>query len=107
MQPARVTVTGSFANHDRPVQGLVRFTPGRLWVVASNITWACLAPEVWLDPDGSFVAQVTPTDTDAIMWTYKVCTPAGCWLVYIPTNDAGWSLRELIYEHRPGPRSAH
>jgi hypothetical protein len=101
-----VTVSGSFVRNELPVQGLVRFTPSRLWVVQQDGTaWACLAPDVQLGPDGSFVAQVTATDSDGIMWHYDVCTPAGHYHVYIPWCDAGWSLRELIHGHRAGPRA--
>lgn len=102
--PVSCVISGSFVRNELPVQGLVRFTPSRLWVVQERIAWACLAPEVYLDSDGSFVARVTATDNDAIPWTYYICTPAGCFETYVPGNDAGWSLRELLHEHCPGSR---
>ena len=106
--PQSCVVSGSFiSKNGKPGQGLVRFTPSRLWVVQDGITWACLAPDVQLDADGSFVARVTATDTDTIPWTYYVYTPAGCYEVYTPWNDAGWSLRELIRGHRAGKSSTH
>lgn len=102
------TVTGSFQRKDgRPVQGLVRFTPSRLWVVVKDITWACLAPEVQLAEDGSFSVQVTPTDTDSVWWRYLIETPAGWWEVSVPHNEAGYTLKGLVGEHHPGSRSAH
>lgn len=108
MQPSTVTVAGSFQHRDgSPVQGVVRFTPSRLWVITGGIAWACLAPVVWLDADGKFSVQVTPTDIDAIMWRYYVETPAGGWEVSVPQSEAGYSLRGLIDEHRSGPRTSH
>ena len=102
-----VTVTGSLVHHNgKPVQGMVRFTPNRLWVVHGDTTWACLAPEVQLEPDGSFTVQVTPTDTDAIWWRYKIELPGGwSYEASIPQNVAGCSLRGLVGEHHPGPRA--
>jgi hypothetical protein len=88
-------------------QGLVQFTPRRLWVVRDGIHWACLAPQVWLDYAGCFTVQVTATDNDAISWDYEIRTPAGTFRVPIPWSEAGWSLRELIDEHHPGPRPPH
>jgi hypothetical protein len=105
--PLSCTITGSFARKGTPVQGLVRFTPRRLWVVRAGTTWACLAPEVRLAPDGSFVARVTATDNDAIMWTYLIDTPAGRFETYVPWSQAGWSLRELVHEHRPRQGTSH
>jgi hypothetical protein len=105
--PRTCVVSGSFVHDEQPAQGLVRFTPSRLWVVQDGITWACLAPEVVLGRDGSFVAQVTATDTDTVPWYYYISTPAGCFQCYVPWNEAGWSLRELIREHHPGPGSTH
>lgn len=100
-------VTGSFQHKNyRPVQGQIRFTPSRLWVVRDNITWACLAPEVALCEDGSFSVEVTPTDTDAVWWRYLIETPAGAWSVSVPYCEAGYTLRGLIGEHHPGPRAA-
>jgi hypothetical protein len=104
--PNTCVVSGSFAQHGKPAQGLVRFTPNRLWVMQDRITWACLAPEVRLDSDGAFVAQVTATDTDAILWSYNICTPAGCFVVYVPWSEVGWSLRELIRGHSVGKSSS-
>jgi hypothetical protein len=105
--PPTCVITGSFTHRKQPARGLVRFTPSRLWVVLSGITWACLAPDVQLGPDGSFVARVTATDCDPIPWTYYICTPAGCYETYVPLNDAGWSLRELVHEHRVGTGTSH
>lgn len=101
------TVTGRLLHrNERPVQGLVRFTPHRLWVVRDGITWACLAPETQLAPDGSFSVQVTPTDTDPVWWRYMIETPAGWWEVSVPQNAAGYTLKGLIGEHHPGSRAA-
>ena len=102
------TVTGRLQHRNgTPVQGLVRFTPSRLWVVHENITWACLAPETRLAADGSFSVQVTPTDTDPIWWRYMIETPAGWWEVSVPHNVAGQTLKGLIGEHHPGSRASH
>ena len=100
-------ISGSLFHHDQPAHGLLRFVPNRLWVIQDGVTWACLAPEVQLDPDGSFVAQVTATDSDAIMWTYQILFARYLYEVHVPWNEAGWSLKELISEHHPGPRSPH
>jgi len=101
------TVTARFTRNDEPVQGLVRFTPSRLWVVRDGITWACLAPEVRLSEDGSFTVEVTPTDTDPVWWRYLIETPAGWWEASIPHNEAGYTLRGLVGEHHPGSRAAY
>lgn len=106
--PRTVTVTGSFQHKDgRPAQGLVRFEPSRLWVIQEEVAWACLAPEVRLSGDGSFSVQLTPTDTDAIWWRYVVICPAGHFEVPIPYVRTGYTLKELVDEHRPRPRPAH
>lgn len=105
MSPCTVTVTGSFQHKDgRPVQGLVRCTPSRLWVVVDDTTWACLAPDVAVEPDGSFVARLTATDNDAIGWHYHLDTPAGPFDIEVPAG-AGYSLKGLVGEHHPGSRS--
>jgi hypothetical protein len=72
-------------------------------VVQGGITWACLAPEVYLSGDGSFVVEVTPTDADPIWWRYLVETPAGRWEVSVTGSETGHTLRELVGEHRSGP----
>jgi hypothetical protein len=56
---------------------------------------------------GQGLVQVTATDNDAISWDYEIRTPAGTFRVPIPWSEAGWSLRELIDEHHPGPRPPH
>jgi hypothetical protein len=105
--PRTVTVTGSFHHKNgRPVQGLVRFTPGRLWVIEGTIAWACLAPEPVLAADGSFSVQLTPTNTDSVWWRYRVDTPAGSYEVSVPWVKTGYTLRELVDEHRSGTRAA-
>ena len=103
--PKTCVVSGSFVHRDRPIRGRIRFTPSRLWVVQRGVAWACLAPEVWLDHAGSFVVQVTATDSDAIMWHYLIETPAGAFRVYIPWDETGYSLRGLIHEHHLGQRT--
>jgi hypothetical protein len=106
MQPPTVTITTQFTRgNSLPVQGLVRFTPSRLWVMHDGIAWACLAPEVELAADGSFSVEVTPTDTDVVWWRYLVETPAGAWDLSVPYAEAGHTLRELIGVDHPGPRS--
>lgn len=85
--------------HDDPVQGLVRFTPGRLWVVYEGITWACLAPTITVGPSGKFVAYLTATDADSVPFTYTVETPAGAWVTYVPWAENGYSLRDLLKMH--------
>jgi hypothetical protein len=93
-------ITGSFTtSQGRPVQGLVRFIPSRLWVVVDNITWACLAPTIQTGRDGSFTAWVTATDNDAVPWTYQVETPAGIWTTYIPWIASGYALPDLLHGH--------
>jgi len=96
------TVTGSFVCQGRPVAGLVRFVPERLWLVQDGTCWATLAPTVRLSSDGSFVAEVTATDYGG--WHYLVQTPAGSFRVMVPWHPTGHSLKELIGEHHPGPR---
>ena len=104
--PRTVTVTGSFQHKNgRPVQGVVRFLPSRLWVIQHDIAWACLAPERRLLADGSFSVQLTPTDTDLIWWRYRVLTPAGSFEVSVPWVKTGYTLRELVDEHHPEPRT--
>ena len=106
MQPTTVTVTGTLQHRGGlPVQGLIRFTPSRLWVVCDGIAWACLAPEVRLSQDGSFVVEVTPTDVDPIWWRYLIETPAGWWEVSVPQNVLGHTLKGLVGEHHPGSRT--
>lgn len=101
--PKTVTVTGSFQyKNGRPVQGLVRFEPSRLWVIQDEIAWACLAPETMLNSDGSFSVQLTPTDTDVIWWRYRVSTPAGMFEIAVPYVSTGYTLKELVSEHRSG-----
>ena len=104
--PPTCTIQGSFSQRGRPVEGWVRFTPRRLWVVQEGVHWACLAPTVQLY-QGSFLVQVTPTDVDGVPWEYEVETPAGRFRVTIPQNHGGYSLKELIDEHHPGSRPSH
>jgi hypothetical protein len=92
-------VTGIFYRRDGlPVQGLVRFTPGRLWVVVDTITWACLAPTVSLE-DGRFTALLTATDSDSIPFTYLLETPAGVYETYVPFAEDEYHLPDLISHH--------
>lgn len=106
--PRTVTVTGSFQHESgSPARGLVRFTPLRLWVVHDDIAWATLAPQKELAEDGSFTVQLTPTDTDCIWWRYRVESPAGSHELSVPWVKTGYSLRELINEHHPGPGTPH
>jgi hypothetical protein len=102
-----ITVTGSLLyRNGMPVQGLVRFVPSRLWVVCDGITWACLAPEVYLSKDGSFSVKVTPTDTDVVWWQYLIELPGGVgYEVSVPASEAGYTLKGLIGEHHSGPRA--
>jgi hypothetical protein len=104
MEPRTCVVTAAFERYGRPISGTIRFTPQRLWIRKGQ-TWACLAPEMALDAAGSFVAEVTATDNDAIMWHYLISTPAGDFPVYVPWNERGWTLRELVDEHRAGARA--
>lgn len=104
--PRTVTVTGSFQHKNgEPVQGVVQFLPTRLWVIQEDIAWACLAPGRRLLADGSFSVQLTPTDTDMIWWRYRVLTPAGSFEVSVPWVKTGYTLRELVDEHHPEPRT--
>lgn len=100
--PNICVVSGSFSNNNRPVKGWIQFTPSRLWVVENGINWACLAPTVRLDTDGSFIAMLTPTDTDAVPWHYEVDTPAGSFEILVPKEGTMYSLRELV-DHPPSP----
>jgi hypothetical protein len=105
--PAIVTVTGSFVyTSGKAVRGLVRFTPCRGWVIEDGVAWATLAPEVMLGSDGSFSAQVTPTDSDDVSWCYLVESPAGTFHITVPTTEVGYTLKELIDVSRPGSRSS-
>ena len=105
--PTSVTCYGSFARGQSPVQGLVRFTPERLWVIEDGVTWAVLAPWAELDAQGRFEVQLTPTDTDTVPWYYLVETPAGCWRVRVYKQCPRYGLKELIVEHRSGTRPTH
>jgi hypothetical protein len=107
VEPRTCLVYATFVRRGQPVPGLVRFTPSRLWVVQDGIAWACLAPEVRLGPDGSFVARVTATDNDAIPWPYLISSPAGDYAVYVPWVGKGYALKELINDHRAGSRSPY
>jgi hypothetical protein len=98
--PRSCVITGTFINQrQRPVKGLVRFTPSRLWVVRDGITWACLAPRVWLANDGGFVTMVTATDNDSVPFTYHIETPAGEFEAYVPWQETGYSLPDLLHRH--------
>lgn len=100
------TVTGSFVcEHGKPVQGLVRFMPYALWIYEENTRWATLAPELVLGPDGAFVAELTATDSGSYPWTYHAYTPAGVFEFMVPWRETGYTLRELIHEHRAGART--
>ena len=94
--PPTCTITGSFEQGKRPVQGLVRFTPERLWVIQEGIAWAVLAPEIELEADGSFVVQVTPTNIDPVPWRYLVETPAGSFKISVAMTEMGHTLKELL-----------
>jgi hypothetical protein len=100
-EPRMVVVTGSFVtvHHEQPVQGLVRFTPARLWVVCDGITWACLAPEVVVGRDGRFTTYLTATDNDSVPFTYLVQTPAGAYETFVPWAEDGYSLKDLLGRH--------
>lgn len=89
-------ITARFTRNLRPVGGCVLFTPNRLWVVYDGTTWACLAPHIKLAPDGSFIAEVTPTDTDVVSWAYQVDTPAGTFELAVPYRSEPYTLRELV-----------
>jgi len=104
--PTTVTVTGSFIRNLRPVLGMVRFTPERLWVIDGGVAWATLAPVAVL-ADGRFTVEVTPTDSDGVPWYYRVETPAGNWRLRISRARPHYGLKELLDEHHPGPRSPH
>lgn len=96
--PNTVMVTGSFFRSGKPVQGLVRFLPSRLWVVVNSITWACLAPTLELE-HGRFMAYLTATDNDPVRFTYVVQTPAGTYETYAPYLYQPYTLPELLTEH--------
>jgi hypothetical protein len=102
--PIGVTVTGCFTRNDRPVQGLVRFVPERLWVIEGGITWACLAPMVLLDGGGRFEVKLTPTDADSVPWWYIVETPVRAWRFRVYKGRDTVGLKELLGEHHPRPR---
>src|SRR5438045_8996669 len=98
--PRLCIISGSFVNHrEQPVQGLVRFTPSRLWVVQDDITWACLAPTMVLDREGRFVTAVTATDNDSVPWVYRIETPAGVFESYVPWSPHDYCLPELLRTH--------
>jgi len=105
--PGFVTVYGSFARGQHPVRGVVRFTPERLWVIENEVPWATLAPWKELDEEGRFEVRLTPTDTDTVPWYYQVESPAGSWRIRVFKQHPVYGLKELIVEHRPGPRSPH
>lgn len=105
--PTAVSVYGSFARGQSPVQGLIRFTPERLWVIESNIPWASLAPEQQLDSQGRFEVLLTPTDTDSVPWYYLVETPAGTWRIRVFKQIRRYGLKELIVEHHPRSGTTH
>src|SRR5262245_3185565 len=97
-------VSGSFhySDDDRPLQGMIRFTPAQLWVYEHGTHWACLAPEVELDADGRFGAWLTVTEP---WWGYLMETPAGNFQFPVPAGQVTYTLPDLLHEHRPGPRS--
>jgi len=101
------TITGTLWQNGGPVRGLIRFTPDRLWVIEKGIAYACLAPEILLDEDGSFVARVTATDSDAICWKYRIQVERWDFHIEVPWNQNGYSLRELLHERHPGKGSPH
>jgi hypothetical protein len=105
--PVSVTVYGSFARGQTPVQGLVRFTPERLWVICDDIPWASLAPEVQLDANGRFEVDLTATDNDSVPWYYQVESPAGLFRIRVFKQCSCYGLKELIVEHRSGQRPTH
>ena len=95
--PRTCIITGSFTNKGVPVVGgWIRFTPMRMWVVIENTAWACLAPAVWLDHEGGFEVEVTPTDTDTVPWKYLIDSPAGQFSVDVPWSETDHALKELI-----------
>jgi len=100
--PRYVSLTGSFTCQGRPVQGLVRCTPERLWVLENSIHWASLAPDVPL-VYGHFAVALTPTDTDAVPWHYIIETPAGAFRSQLPWRESPYHLKELIDVHRAVP----
>lgn len=102
MGPKRISIIGAFTASHRPVQGWVRFTPERLWVVKDGITWASLAPVVPIKPNGHFQVYLTPTDTDPIPWYYQVTTPAGDFRIQVPGYRHAYTLKELVGEPHPG-----
>src|SRR5215831_14495442 len=105
--PRIVYLSGKLTARHGPVQGLVRCTPERLWVVEGTTTWASLAPDAPLDHTGEFAVALTPTDTDAVPWHYLIETPAGAYRVELPWREQMYHLRELIDAHRAVPRTPH
>jgi len=104
--PKYVTLTGRFTAHGRPVQGVVRCTPERLWVYQHDTHWASLAPEVPL-VYGCFTVALTPTDADSVPWHYLIETPAGIYRVELRWREQPYHLKELIDAHRAVPRTPH
>lgn len=102
--PHIVYLSGTFTtSHGEPVVGRVRCTPERLWVIAQNVPWASLAADVELDPTGSFLVALTPTDSDPVSWRYLVETPAGGFRVDLPWRSSIYRLKELIDAHHAVP----
>lgn len=102
-KPRICTITGSFSREGVPVTGgYISFMPSRLWVIRTGIAWATLAPVIQLDSMGGFTSEVTPTNSDAVSWFYRIECPAGLYDIYVPWSESGHSLKELIDEHRAG-----
>jgi hypothetical protein len=88
-------IRGKFVNSEgQPLPGEIRFIPAKIWIEEDELTYPTLAPEVAL-VDGSFVVEVTRTDTMDFPWHYTVVSPLGTWTVHI--EDAGpLQLKNLL-----------
>lgn len=97
MKPMTVLVTGRFECNGKPVRdGIVQFLPERCWVAHAGTFYGCLGPTTDTDENGCFSVRLTPTDSDAVCWKYKVFTPAGEFRVEVPWSEIGHTLADLI-----------
>jgi hypothetical protein len=94
--PDKVLVTGIFVRGDGPATGWVHFLPERCWVFHHGYYWATLGPVARLDDNGGFSVFLTPTDADAVLWHYRVYSPAGAYRIAVPYDEVGHTLSHLI-----------
>lgn len=91
-----VQISGRFVNmQGEPLEGVVSFTPQKVWVVHDGETYPAPAPVVTLE-NGQFVTELIRTDEDPVgPWFYTIKCPVGTWN-FIVDSDGPLRLKNKL-----------